>query len=205
MVTCAIMGMLQRGCGLDTDDLDISAGLDLGGDVVPLAGFGCHEHHLTPFPAAVKISCPHHRRFVPHVLHRWRIPRLYARPVNRGLPPPRRTSASRSRADMIRETHPDDFDVADLPPLPRPPSGLVIVLPIALGLAALVLVAALHAALGAPLGVAWGQEVWSLVKAAVWPTIACASIGAYVRGQAMLAERALPPPLPPGSPTGRRL
>jgi hypothetical protein len=106
---------------------------------------------------------------------------------------------------MIRETHPDDFDVADLPPPPRPSSGLVIVLPIALGLAALVLVAALHAALGAPLGVAWGQEVWSLVKAAVWPTIACASIGAYVRGQAMLAARALPPPLPPGSPTGRRL
>lgn len=86
-------------------------------------------------------------------------------------------------------------EVAPREPPRSPPSALVLVLPISLGLAALVLVAALHAALGNPLGPGWGAEVWSMVKAAVWPTIACLSIGAYVRAQALaaVASRTLPP------------
>ena len=88
-------------------------------------------------------------------------------------------------------------EVEPRPPPKAPPSPLVLVLPISIGLTALVLVAALHAALGNPLGVGWGAEVWSMVKSAVWPTIACASIGAYVRAQALTAgaARALPPPV----------
>lgn len=107
---------------------------------------------------------------------------------------------------MYRETCPDDMgDVGPRDPPGRAPSPLLIVLPIATGLAVLVLVAALHSALGAPLGPGWGVEVWSMIKSAVWPTIACAGIGAYVRLQALTtgAHRQLPPSAPDDLPPRR--
>src|SRR5690606_8573959 len=91
---------------------------------------------------------------------------------------------------------PDDLPNIDRYPQ-APPSILVIFGPILLAVVALVLVAALHAALGAPLGPGWAAEVWSMLKAAIWPALVATSFGAYVR---MQHGRIPPGTLPEGRP-----
>ncbi len=89
---------------------------------------------------------------------------------------------------MLRDTCPEDMDEIDLPPVPRPPSMLLMVgLPMGMCLA-VVVVAWTHTALGSPLGPAWGAEVWGLAKAGIWATLGSAAFGAWARRQ---NERAL--------------
>lgn len=96
------------------------------------------------------------------------------------------------RSDVFRETCPDDLDEVDLRRHDRrSPSALAIVVPILLGVTGLMLVAALHAALGAPFGPAWAAELWDMAKAAIWPTVVAISAGVYVHRN---TTRALPAP-----------
>lgn len=66
---------------------------------------------------------------------------------------------------------------------PTTPTAIVLFGPplgICLGV---VLVAAIHSALGNPLGPAWAAEVWEMAKMSIVPTIAATAFGAYVRRQ----------------------
>src|SRR5690606_20855789 len=91
----------------------------------------------------------------------------------------------------------------DPPPHHRRPSALLVIGPAFAVLVGLVLVGALHSALGSPLGEAWAVEVWSMAKTMIFPTIVAASFGVYVSRQHADGEpQALPPEL---SGTRRRL
>lgn len=103
-------------------------------------------------------------------------------------------SPTMSRADMLKETCPDDLQDFDRPPHPRRPSPMLVIGPAFVVLVGLVLVGALHTALGSPLGDAWAMEVWSMTKSMIFPTIVAASFGVYVTRQHAGHE---PPGLPP--------
>lgn len=76
-----------------------------------------------------------------------------------------------------------------------------------------VAVAALHGALGSPLGATWAAEVWDLAKTAITAMLAVTGFGAYAHtnnrrawelAEADEARRTPPLPLPPASaPTAR--
>lgn len=81
---------------------------------------------------------------------------------------------------MLRETCPDELEEIDVPPRPSPPSAWLIFAPPLAICVGVVLVAALHSAVGSPLGVEWAAEVWDMARMAILPTIACTSFGVYV-------------------------
>ncbi len=97
--------------------------------------------------------------------------------VPRTLPPGR--SSARLPKDMLRETCPEDFEEIEPAP-PRPPSRWIIFVPPLLLCLAVILVAAFHTWMGAPLGPEFAAEVWGYAKAAMAATVASGALGAYV-------------------------
>lgn len=87
---------------------------------------------------------------------------------------------------MIHETCPDELvshqhdTRAALERTPRPPGLFALFGPPILLLVSVVLVAALHAALGLPLGPAFAGEVWSLAKTLLVGGVAYSGFGVYV-------------------------
>lgn len=88
-----------------------------------------------------------------------------------------------SRADMLRETCPADLEQIDHAPTTRPPSALLLFGPPLLLCTGVVLLAALHAWLGMPLGAEWAAKLWSMAEMAIVPTIAATAFGAWARRQ----------------------
>lgn len=72
---------------------------------------------------------------------------------------------------------------------------MLVFVPAFLVLVGVVLVGALHAFLGYPLGEAWAAEVWGLARTMIFPTLVAASFGIYVSRQ---GEAPGPHTLPPG-------
>jgi hypothetical protein len=108
--------------------------------------------------------------------------------------------------DMLRETCPEDLqeykrrqemERRRAAALSGQPTALLLFGPPLILCAGVVLVAALHHALGAPLGAEWAAEVWSLAKTAIIATTVYTPFAAYVRRNNEAAVRAweyMPPP-----------
>lgn len=109
----------------------------------------------------------------------------YPRHVPRGPVPhrPPTLRPSMSRADMLRETCPSDLEPVESSPPMRVPTAWVLFAPPLAICIFVVLLAALHSALGSPLGPAFAAEVWELAKMSIVPTLAATAFGAYVRRQ----------------------
>lgn len=84
---------------------------------------------------------------------------------------------------MLRETCPEDLQEIDHTRRPRVPSPWIVIGPAFLVLVGVVLVGALHAALGHPLGETFALQVWDLARQMLFPTLVAASFGVYVTRQ----------------------
>lgn len=95
---------------------------------------------------------------------------------------------------MLHETCPEDLaEYEHRHAVARAPGALVLFGgPLAI-CAGVVLVGALHAALGLPLGEAWAAEVWSLAKTAITATMVYVPFAGYVRRHNAAALRVYQP------------
>lgn len=103
---------------------------------------------------------------------------------------------------MLRGTCPEDLQEINATRLTRAPSPWIVIGPAFLVLVGVVLVGALHAFLGHPLGETFALQVWDLARQMLFPTLVAASFGVYVtRQHADHGPHRLPPGegLPPRS------